>query len=104
MHSSEMESADAADPVAYQEIRRLVIDWLDDNFHFGDAETLIQSDDRSFLDNGILASLGFVQLIVYLEDKYKFTIERKDLSRENFDSMSKIVTYVLRHKDFRRAA
>ena len=92
------------DPIAYGEVRRLVIDWLDDNFHFGDADSLIQSDDQSFLDNGILASLGFVQLIVYLEDKYKITIDRKDLSRENFDSMAKIVNYVLRHKDFRRAA
>lgn len=98
------EAAHIGDPAAYQEVRRLVLDWLDDNFHFGDAETLIQSDDLSFLDNGILASLGFVQLVVYLEDQYKITIDRKDLSRENFDSMAKIVTYVLRHKDFQRAA
>jgi acyl carrier protein len=96
--------AQLQDPVAYEEVRRLVIDWLDDNFHFGDAEKLIETDDRSFLDNGILASLGFVQLVVYLEDKYKIRIDRKDLSRENFDSMAKIVTYVLRHKDFRRMA
>jgi acyl carrier protein len=96
--------AQLQDPAAYEEVRRLVIDWLDDNFHFGDAEKLIETDDRSFLDNGILASLGFVQLVVYLEDKHKIRIDRKDLSRENFDSMAKIVTYVLRHKDFRRAA
>jgi len=96
--------AQLTDPEAYGEVRQLVVDWLDDNFHFGDAGKLIESDNRSFLDNGILASLGFVQLIVYLEDKYRITIDRKDLSRENFDSMAKIVTYVLRHKDFRRAA
>ncbi len=77
-----------------------MIDWLDDNFHFGDAEGLIGADDRSFLDNGILASLGFVQLVVYLEDSYKVTIDRKDLTRENFDSLAKIVTYVLKHRDF----
>jgi acyl carrier protein len=99
MRSSE--HSQAVDPAAYSEVRRVVIDWLDDNFHFGDAETLIQSDNRSFLDNGILASLGFVQLIVYLEDTYKITIDRKDLTRENFDSLAKIVSYVLRHKDFR---
>jgi acyl carrier protein len=95
--------AQLSDPVAYGEVRRLVIDWLDDNFHFGDADKLIETDDRSFLDNGILASLGFVQLVVHLEDKYTIRIDRKDLSRENFDSMAKIVTYVLRHKDFWRA-
>jgi acyl carrier protein len=85
----------------YGALRRVVIDWLDDNYHFGDAEALIGEDDRSFLDHGILASLGFVQLIVYLEDTYRITIDRKDLTRENFDSMTKIVTYVLRHREFK---
>ena len=103
MTTSETPRAESSEP-AYSEVRRVVIDWLDDNFHFGDAATLVQDDERSFLDNGILASLGFVQLIVYIEDKYRITIDRKDLSRENFDSMGKIVSYVLRHKDFRRAA
>jgi acyl carrier protein len=84
----------------YSALRRLVIDWLDDNFHFGEAEALIGDDDRSFLDNGILASLGFVQLVVYLEDRTRITIDRKDLTRENFDSLAKIVTYVLKHRDF----
>ncbi len=88
----------------YGVLRRVVIDWLDDNYHFGDAEALIGTDDRSFLDHGILASLGFVQLIVYIEDNYRITIDRKDLTRENFDSMTKIVTYVLRHREFKGVA
>jgi acyl carrier protein len=40
-----------------------------------------------------------VQLVVYLEDTYAFTIDRKDLSRENFDSLGKIVRYVAMHPD-----
>ena len=94
-----MRSSDL-DPAAYEAVRRLVIDWLDDNFHFGDAEAMIENDERSFLDHGILASLGFVQLLVFLEDTYRFTIDRKDLSRENFDSLGKIATYVIRHPGF----
>jgi len=74
--------------------RQLLIDWLDDNYHFGEAETLIPSDDASFLDNGVLDSLGFVALIVYLEDRFRITIDRKSLNRENFDSLNKILAYV----------
>ncbi len=99
-----MPTSDLAGTADYAALRRVVIDWLDDNFHFGDAEALIGADDRSFLDHGILASLGFVQLVVYLEDKYKVTIDRKDLTRENFDSLRKIVTYLVKHKDFKGAA
>ena len=82
-------------------VRRFVIDWLDDNYHFGDAESLIGSDDRSFLENGILDSLGFVQLVLQLEDTYGLTIDRKSLSPENFDSLGKIVAYVTSQPDYR---
>ena len=51
-------------------VRRIVIDWLDDNYHFGDAEKLIETDDASFLDRGILDSLGYVQLILHLEKAF----------------------------------
>jgi acyl carrier protein len=77
------------------DIRRIVIDWLDDNYHFGEAEALIGDDeDKSFLRNGVLDSLGFVKLILHLEDLCKVRIDRKDVSPANFDSLQKIVTYV----------
>ena len=71
-----------------------MIDWLDDNIHFGEAEQLIKSDEQSFLDGGVLDSLGFVRLTVYLEDRFGLKIDRKHLTRENFDSLGKIVRYV----------
>lgn len=79
----------------YAGLRARIIEWLDDNYHFGDAESLIPDDDASFLDHGILDSLGFVQLILLLEDTLHVTITRKDLNRDNFDGMRKIITYVL---------
>lgn len=76
-------------------LRGAVVDWLDDNYHFGDTESLLAGDDeRSFLRTGILDSLGFVKLIVFLEDRCGVRIDRKHLTRENFDSLGKIVRYV----------
>lgn len=85
----------------YGELRARIIEWLDDNYHFGDAESLIPDDDASFLDHGILDSLGFVQLILLLEDTLEITITRKDLNRDNFDGMRKIIDYVQGHPDYR---
>ena len=76
------------------ELRKLVVDWLDDKYLFGEAGTLITSDDVSFIENGILDSLGFVQLVLMLEDRFKIKIDRKHLTRANFDSMNKIIAYV----------
>jgi acyl carrier protein len=85
-------------------LRQSVIDWLDDNYHFGDAASLIKNDEMSFMDGGILDSLGFVQLCLFLEKTYAMKIDRKSLSRENFDSLGKIVRYVSGHKDYRGSA
>ena len=80
-----------------QSVRQVILDWLDDNYHFGEAETLIGTDDRSFRENGILDSLGFVKLVLYIEETYGLQIDRKSLSPANFDSLQKIVTYVSTH-------
>jgi acyl carrier protein len=78
-----------------QVLRRIVIDWLDDNLHFGEAEALIADDeDKSFLKNGILDSLGFVKLILYLEKKCDVQLDPKKLTPEIFDSLKRIVIYV----------
>ena len=76
------------------DVRQLIIDWLDDNYHFGEAQTLIKDDEMSFLDNKILTSLGFVELILYLEDTLGMAIERSQLTRENFDGLGKIIRFV----------
>ena len=75
-------------------LRQMIVDWLDDRYHFCEAATLIKSDDMSFLQNGILDSLGFVQLILQLEKACGVKIKSKDLSPRNFDSMNKILAYV----------
>jgi acyl carrier protein len=82
-------------------VRQSVIDWLDDNYHFGDAASLIKTDEMSFLDHGVLDSLGFVQLILHLEKSFRIRIDRKDLSRINFDSLGKIVAYVTTHREYK---
>jgi acyl carrier protein len=88
---------------AQEAVRRTVIDWLDDNYHFGEAEKLIGDDDRSFLQNGVLDSLGFVKLVLYLEETFRIRIERKNLSPRNFDSLGKIAAYVTAHPEFKPA-
>lgn len=76
-------------------LRQMVVDWLDDNYHFGDAEAMIDGDDeKSFLESGVLDSLGFVSLVLHLENTVGITIDRASLSPENFDSLGKIVRYV----------
>ena len=66
-------------------IRSSVIEWLDDTYHFGEAEDLIGDDDRSLLDHGVLDSLGYVNLTLFLEKRFALKIDRRSLTRDNFD-------------------
>lgn len=78
-----------------QAFKQLIIDWLDDNYHFGDAAEKIGADeDKSFLQNGILDSMGFVKLILFIEQTCKVQLNRKDIAPANFDSLRRIVNYV----------
>jgi acyl carrier protein len=85
-------------------LRQMILDWLDDNYHFGDAAKLIKSDEMSFLQNGILDSLGFVQLILHIEKTCGVKFNRKDVTPKNFDGLGKIVAYVSAMPNFREPA
>lgn len=85
------------------DLRQTIIDWLDDQYHFGEAASMIKSDDMSFMQGGILDSLGFIQLVLFLEKTFSMTINRKELSPKNFDSLGKIVAYVSAHPQYRAA-
>jgi acyl carrier protein len=85
-----------------EKLRILIIGWLDDNYHFGDAELMIDGDDeKSFLQSGILDSLGFVSLVLFLENNCNVAIDRARLSPENFDSLGRIVRFVIPLPNYR---
>jgi acyl carrier protein len=46
------------------------------------------------LADGVIDSLGIVELIVFLEDKYAIKVDDDDLTPENFKSVNTIVTFV----------
>jgi acyl carrier protein len=58
-------------------------------------------DDDSFLANGIIDSLGVMQLVTFVESEYGVRVADTDLVPDNFDSIARVAAYVER---LRRAA
>ncbi len=58
-------------------------------------------DDDSFLANGVIDSLGVMQLVNFVESEYGVGVADTDLVPENFDSIARVAAYVER---MRRAA
>ena len=58
----------------------------------GESTTLV--DDDSFLGEGIIDSVGVLELVSFLETTFNFRVEDEEIIPENLDSVNKLVVYV----------
>jgi acyl carrier protein len=69
--------------------------YIADNFLFSDDGYQL-SDDASFLEEGIVDSTGVLELVMFVEEIFNVTVEDEEIVPENFDSVSRLVTYIRR--------
>lgn len=51
-------------------------------------------DTDSLLDNNIIDSMGFLDLVTFVENEFDITIEDDELLTENFESIEAITEFV----------
>lgn len=79
------------------------------DFKRDDALVFIQSElakicsmqidpDSSVLKNGLLDSIGLMELIIKIQDKYNLTVDLAELSAEEFDTPLLMVSYLEKHR------
>lgn len=51
-------------------------------------------DDESFLEAGIVDSLGVVELVSFVEETYDIEVPDDDIVPDNFDSVNNLTTYI----------
>lgn len=73
-------------------IREIVVKFIQDNFLKGNALQIL--DESSFLDEGIIDSVGVIELVAFLENTFNFRVEDEEIIPENLDSIKNIVNYV----------
>jgi len=52
------------------------------------------SDDASFLEEGIVDSMGIVELVEFVGENFGIKVEDEELVPDNFDSVSRLAAYV----------
>ncbi|MFH1843781.1 MAG: acyl carrier protein [bacterium] len=75
------------------DLREHIRAYIIENFLFGDV-TPLTGDTISLLDNGIIDSVGVMELVAYLEQDHELTIEDEELIPENLDSVDNLVQFV----------
>jgi len=67
--------------------------FLADNFLLSDGDFNL-ADDASLLEEGVVDSTGVLELITFVEDTFQIAVDDEDVTPDNFDSVSKIASYV----------
>ena len=57
------------------------------------------SDEDSFLNQGIIDSVGIMMLVVFVEENFKISVGDSEITRMNFDSVSRLAGYVRNKMD-----
>ena len=52
------------------------------------------SDDASFLEEGIIDSMGIMELVAFVDDNFGIKVEDEELVPDNFDSVSRVAGYI----------
>ena len=76
-------------------IETQIKDYIAKNLLFSD-NGFQYPDDVSFLDEGIVDSVGVMELVAFVEDKFKLKIDDMDVTPDNFDSVTRLAAFVRR--------
>jgi acyl carrier protein len=60
------------------------------------AEGAALGDDASFLAEGVIDSMGAMELVAFVESEFKIKVETSEVVVKNFDSIRKMANFVRR--------
>jgi acyl carrier protein len=76
-----------------EDMRGVLRTFILENYLFTDDQAAL-GDDDSFLDNGILDSMGVLELISLLEDDLSIPVAGDEVVPENLDSINKVLAFI----------
>ncbi|HEX6544303.1 MAG TPA: acyl carrier protein [Ktedonobacterales bacterium] len=74
-------------------MERIIIDYITDEL-ITDPDALPIQADSPLMDSNTIDSVAFLNLIMFLEERFGITIADADLTRKNFETVEAICVYV----------
>jgi len=76
-------------------IETQIKDYIARNLLFSD-NGFPYSDEVSFLEEGIVDSIGVMELVAFVEEDFSVKVDDLDVTPENFDSVNRMAAYIRR--------
>lgn len=75
-------------------IENQIREFIVKNLYYTEGTSL--SDEASFLAEGVIDSMGAMELVAFVESEFKIKVEMSEVVVKNFDSISKLANFVRR--------
>ncbi len=75
------------------QISASVREFIVENFLLGEEDDDF-TNNRSFLESGLIDSMGILELISFVEDTYEVEIADDELVPENLDSVDRVTKFI----------
>lgn len=76
-------------------VRDAIVGYIRDNFLYTRPDYRL-GDDAPLIDDGIVDSMGAVELVTFLQERFAITIPDDEITEENFGTVAAITAYVHR--------
>lgn len=77
------------------QVEKKIRDFISQNILFTPGE-FSYSDDISFLQEGVIDSLGVMELATFVHSAFGVAVDQQEVTPENFDSVQKLATFIRR--------
>jgi acyl carrier protein len=67
--------------------------YIRQNFLYAKPD-LVLADDRALLEQGVIDSMGVIELIEFLQDSFGIRVEDDEITEDNLGSIAAIARYV----------
>jgi len=76
-----------------QDLEKAIREFIAANLLYS-TEGFTYADDVSFLQEGIIDSLGVVELVAFVQKQFGVTAGQHEVTPDNFDSVAKLAAFV----------
>lgn len=75
------------------EIKTQLRDYIAQNLLFSE-NGFPHDDEASFLEEGIVDSMGVMELVAFTEETFRIAIQDHEITPDNFDSINQLAGYI----------
>ena len=75
------------------DVERMIRTYVAENMLFS-GNGYPYPDSASFLEEGIVDSMGIMELVMFVEENFQVAVEDEELVPDNFDSVSNLAAYI----------